>query len=277
MTETEHSTYFQANRANWNDRAAIHARSAMYDLGAYERDPAHLSDVVAFDVPRLGDLSGLAAVHLQCHIGTDTLSLARLGATVSGVDQSDASLAVARNLFAACHTDGHFVEANVYDAPAALGAQYDLVFTGVGALNWLPDIKRWARVVSTLLKPGGRLFLREGHPMLWSLADTTDGTLQVAYPYFEVETPLVWDDGITYTGDDDRIANARCYEWNHGLSEIISALLSEGLTLELFEEHDSCDWEALPHMVKEHGRYWLPEHQRSLVPLMYTLIMRQRD
>ena len=272
----DHDEYFAANRANWNDRAAVHARSSMYDLNAYESDPSHLSDVVSFDVPRLGDLTGLEAVHLQCHIGTDTLSLARLGATVTGVDQSDASLAVARQLFEACSTDGRFIEANVYDAQAALGQRFDLVFTGVGALNWLPDIERWAAVVAGLLEPGGRLFLREGHPMLWSLADTSDGSLQVAYPYFELSDPMIWDEGITYTGDDDRIDNARCYEWNHGLSEIITALLKQGLTLELFEEHDSCDWEALPHMIKENGRYWLPEEQRALVPLMYTLVMRRQ-
>ena len=267
-----HDEHFAANRRNWNERAAIHAASSMYDLDAYRDDPGRLSGVVRFDRPRLGELSGLDAVHLQCHVGTDTLSLARLGANVTGLDQSEDSIAIARRLFADTATDGRFEIANVYDAPSVLGRRYDLVYTGVGALNWLPDISRWASVVAALLAPGGRLFLREGHPMLQSLADTTDGTLRVGYPYFETVEPIVLDEPDTYTDGDATIGHTRTYEWNHGLGEVVTALLERGLVLRRLEEHDGLEWQMFPHMTLEDGQYRLPLEQRAMVPMMYTLV-----
>lgn len=138
--------YYDANRRNWNERAGIHARSQMYNRRAYVDDPQHLSSIVRFDQRYLGDLTGLTAVHLQCHIGNDTLSLARLGATVTDLDLSDASIAATRELFANTGTAGRFEIAQVYDAVDVLGERYDLVYTGVGALNW-------ADVVARLLRP----------------------------------------------------------------------------------------------------------------------------
>src|SRR5262245_8102354 len=123
-----------------------------------------------FDVPRLGDITGLRGVHLQCHIGTDTVSLARLGAQMTGLDFSPAALTEARRIAALVGVDVDYVESEVYDAVAALGSeQFDLVYTGVGAIGWLPDIRRWAQTVAALLRPGGRLFIREAHPMMWSI------------------------------------------------------------------------------------------------------------
>lgn len=165
--------YLTINRANWDERAPIHETSPDYDRERFLRDPAAISDVVAFDRPRLGDLTGQRAVHLQCHIGTDTLSLARLGAQVVGLDLSPASLAAARRLAADTGTAIPFVESDVYGAPEALAEHgpFDLVYTGIGAIGWLPSIDRWAQTVAALLRPGGRLFIREGHPVLWSLDD----------------------------------------------------------------------------------------------------------
>src|SRR3954467_11569506 len=175
------------NRAHWDERAPAHAASPDYAVDRFATDPEFLSDVVRFDLPRLGDVAGLEGVHLQCHIGTDTLSLARLRAPTTGPDFSGAALARARVLAERTGADVRFVEAEVYDAVERLGAgAFDLVYTGVGALCWLPDIRRWAGVVARLLRPGGRLFIREGHPTLWSLADVReDGLLVVEDPYFE--------------------------------------------------------------------------------------------
>src|SRR6188508_2757099 len=164
--------YRDVNRANWDDRAAAHAASGDYNVATFASDPGYLSDVVRFDRPLLGDITGLRGVHLQCHIGTDTISLARLGADMTGLDFSPASLAEARRIAGLAGADVRFVEAEVYDAAGALGPErFDLVYTGIGALCWLPDIARWARVVAGLLRPGGRLFIREGHPMLGTLSD----------------------------------------------------------------------------------------------------------
>lgn len=265
--------FYEANRRNWNERAGIHLRSKLYNRRAYVDDAQHMSSIVRFDQPYLGDLTGQDAVHLQCHIGNDTLSLARLGATVTGLDLSEDSIAAARDLFSQTGTNGRFEVARVYDAVDVLGERYDLVYTGVGALNWLPDIDRWADVVAQLLRPGGRLYVREGHPMLWTLNDeVTDGSLRIAYPYFETSEPMVFDETTTYADGDDELANTRTYEWNHGIGEIVTAVLDHGLTLTTLHEHRGLEWQMFPHMVESDEQFWFPDHQADLVPAMYTLI-----
>jgi SAM-dependent methyltransferase len=211
-------------------------------------------------------------VHLQCHIGTDTISLARLGARMTGVDLSPASLAQARRIAAAAGADVTFVEADVYSVPAVLpGGAFDLVFTGIGALCWLPDVGRWARVVAGLLRPGGRLFLREGHPMLWSIDETRDD-LVVHHPYFERPEPMVFDDDGTYVETDVTMEHTVTHEWNHGLGEIVTALLDAGLELTGLEEHDCVPWEALPgKMERDAQGEWRLTERRWRLPLSYTL------
>ncbi|HEY6538058.1 MAG TPA: class I SAM-dependent methyltransferase [Candidatus Dormibacteraeota bacterium] len=240
--------YRSANLANWNERAPAHAQSPDYAIDRFLADPAYLSDVVRFDLPRLGDVKGAHGVHLQCHIGTDTVSLARLGADMTGLDFSPAALLEGRRLTAATGASVAFVEADVYDAVAALGgAQFDLVYTGVGALCWLPDIRRWAGVVADLLVPGGRLFLREGHPMLWSLDyRRSDRLLVLELPYFQRPEPFEDSDPGTYVRTDVAFQHNTCYQWSHGIGEIVSALLEEGLQITGLVEHDSVPWDALP-------------------------------
>ena len=262
------------NQANWDDRAPAHAASPDYAVQRFAEDPAYLSHVVRFDQPRLGDISGLRGVHLQCHIGTDTVSLSRLGARMTGLDFSDASLAQARRTAALAGAAVDFTAGNVYDAPDLLGRQaWDLVYTGVGALNWLPDIRRWAGVVAALLAPGGRLFLREGHPMLWTLQDPRpDGLLVVEYPYFEREQPTVWDEPGTYVKTAVTFTHNVTHEWNHGLGEITSAVLGAGLRLTGLTEHDSVPWEALPgQMARAGGGEWRLADRPWRLPHSYTL------
>jgi SAM-dependent methyltransferase len=176
--------YLDVNRATWDERAPAHAASPDYGVKRFVEDPDFLSDVVRFDLPRLGDVRGLRGVHLQCHIGTDTISLARLGARMTGLDLSPASLEQARLLSEQAGPHVDFVEAELYAAVDVLGAEaFDLVFTGIGALCWLPSVDRWANTVARLLAPGGRLFLREGHPMLWTLEyERPDKLLVAEYP-----------------------------------------------------------------------------------------------
>src|SRR5215472_5660274 len=240
--------YRTVNRASWDERVPAHAASPDYQLERYAADPGFLSEVVRFDLPRLGTVSGLRGVHLQCHIGTDTVSLVRLGASMTGLDFSAPAVEQARRLAQRIGADAKFVQADVYSAAEVLGrGAFDLVFTGIGALCWLPDIRRWAQVVADLLRPGGRLFLREGHPMLFALAEVgADGRLVVRYPYFEREEPLVLDDGGTYVQTGVVFQHTITHEWNHGLGEIITALLDAGLLITALTEHDSVPWEALP-------------------------------
>lgn len=267
------------NRASWDERAPAHAASPDYGVERFVADPEHLSEVVRFDLPRLGDVSGLRGVHLQCHIGADTVSLHRLGARMTGLDFSGAALVQARRLAERTGAAVDFVQADVYDAVQALGeAEFDLVYTGVGALCWLPEIRRWAEVVAALLRPGGRLFLREGHPMLWALADPRpDGLLAVEHPYFERPEPTVWDEPGTYVETDVTFTHTRSYEWNHGLGEVVTALLDAGLDLTMLTEHDSAPWDALPgQTVRDgHGEHRLRDRPWRL-PQTYTLQARKR-
>ena len=270
--------YRLANQRNWDDRAPVHASSELYGLEAFVADPQRLSSVVAFDRDSIADVAGKRLVHLQCHIGTDTLSWARLGATVTGLDFSEVSLDVARDLARRADIDARFVQGELYEAPAVLGGeQFDVVYTGVGALGWLPDIKAWGEVVAQLLAPGGTLLLREGHPMLWALdQERTDDQLVVATPYFETAEPLRWDEKETYSDNPDGMAmeNTVIYDWNHGIGEILTAVLDAGLTIDAFTEHRELEWQAWPlwELDETTGRYALPEHLRDRVPAMYTLV-----
>jgi SAM-dependent methyltransferase len=271
--------YRTINRTNWDERAPAHAASPDYAVDRFLEDPQFLSLVVEFDRPLLGDLKGVRGVHLQCHIGTDTLSLARLGARMSGLDFSPASLQQARALAEATRTEIDFHEADVYDAAEVLGReQFDLVFTGIGALGWLPNIGRWAQVVSALLRPGGRLFIREGHPVLWALGEPRpDGVLSLEYPYFEREEPMVWDEPGTYVATDVEFSSTVTHEWNHGLGEIIGALLEAGMQITGMVEHQSVPWEALPGQMTllANGEWQLTDSPWRL-PHSYTLQATKR-
>jgi SAM-dependent methyltransferase len=269
--------YREVNRALWDERAPAHARSPEYGLDRFAADPEFLSDVVRFDLPRLGDVSNLRGVHLQCHIGTDTLSLNRLGAWMSGLDFSSAAIAVARDLADRVGADIDFHVADVYDAVKVLGSGgFDLVFTGIGALGWLPDIDRWGQLVADLLRSGGRLFLREGHPVLWSLADPRpDGAVVIEYPYFQQAEPAVWEEEGTYVTSDVTFAHTVSHEWNHGLGEIVTALLEAGLEITSLIEHDSVPWNARPGEMVESDGEWRMRDRPERFPCSYTLQARK--
>jgi SAM-dependent methyltransferase len=265
--------YLDMNRASWDERAPAHAASPDYAVERFVADPEFLSEVVRFDLPLLGDVRGARGVHLQCHIGTDTISLARLGADMTGLDFSGAALAEARRISERAQTPVEFVESTVYDALTVLQpGGYDLVFTGIGALCWLPDVARWAGVVAGLLRPGGRLFIREGHPMMWAIDESHTDALVVGYPYFEVPEPIVDDEGGTYVETDVVFTHNDSQCWNHGIGEIITAVMDAGMELTSFVEHESVPWDALPgQMERDERGEWHLVDQPSRLALTYTL------
>lgn len=262
------------NLANWEARVPLHVAPGGYDLAGFD-DPRYLSSVVRYDLPRLGDIANLDVVHLQCHIGTDTVSLARLGPrSVTGLDFSPSAIAAARDLAARTAADAAFVEGDVYDAVATLGTQCcDVVYTGIGAICWLPDIRWWATVVAGLLRTGGRLFMREGHPMLDTLSDTRpDDLLVVRYPYFET-AGIAFTEESTY-GGAGVVAAPQGVSFNHGLGEVFTALTDAGLTVTTLEEHREVPWNALGNAMIEStefdGEYVLAQNPERL-PLTYTI------
>lgn len=264
--------YLAINRANWDERADVHAGSSEYAIDRYLSDPLHLSRVVRFDRPRLGDLDGVVGVHLQCHIGTDTVSLARLGARMTGLDFSENSLRHARTLAERTGTDVRFVQADVYDALTVLEpGSFDLVYTGIGALCWLPDLTRWAEVVASLLRPGGRLFIREMHPMLGTLI-AGDEIIQVEDPYFHQPEPMIFDEGGTYVENDHTFTATITHQWSHALGEIVAAVLNAGMQLTELVEHDSVPWQALKQvMSSDDAGEWRLTDQPERLAASFTL------
>lgn len=270
--------YLSVNRANWDDRVPLHVGSPDYGVQRYLDDPAALSGVVEFDRPRLGDLHGIRGIHLQCHICTDTISLARLGATMTGLDFSAAALIEARSLAERSGARIEFVESDVYSAlDVAPPHSFGLVCTGIGALCWLPRIDQWTEVVDGLLGPGGRLFVRDIHPMAFALNDSGPGPLVVDLPYFETADPIVTSADVSYVTSEATLSATTTHEWNHGLGEIVTALLDRGLAITCLTEHDSLPFEAFPgRMILGTDGEWRFTEHRERVPLSFTLQATRR-
>jgi SAM-dependent methyltransferase len=258
--------WLQLNRENWDGRVRVHAGSDFYDLPGFR---AGASTLRPFEVDEVGEVSGKRLLHLQCHMGQDTLSWARHGAHVTGLDFSDAAVRTARTLAEdiGMADRARFVVSDVYDAPAALdGERFDLVYTGLGALVWLPDLLRWAQVVSSLLNDGGTLYLAEFHPLTELLSE--DGK-SVERDYFQVRAET-YDFPHTYT-DGPPLTETLSVQWQHPLGEVVSALAQAGLRIEFLHEHATTLFRRYPML--EHsgnGEYRFPAgHPR--IPLMYSI------
>lgn len=263
--------WLRRNRENWDDRVRIHADSDFYDLPGFRAGACALR---RFELDELGDISGKRLVHLQCHMGQDTLSWARRGAAhVTGLDFSEAAIRTARGLAADIGLGddrARFVTADVYDAQKALdGERFDVVYTGLGALCWLPDLPRWARVVAGLLHDGGVLYLAEFHPFTDILGD--DGK-SVEVDYFD-EQGTTWDEPHTYT-DGPPLARTVSVQWQHPLGTVVTALAQAGLRIEFLHEHDTTLFQRYPVLERtgpaENPTFRFPPGHPGL-PLMYSI------
>ena len=265
--------YFETNRGNWDERVAIHLRSPFYDVPAFL---AGGSPLKPREIEEVGDVAGKTLLHLQCHFGLDTLAWARLGAGVVGLDFSGEAIREARALAERASIAAEFVEANVYEAVEALsGRRFDIVYTGRGALVWLPDLVRWAQIVAALLEPGGIFYIDEHHP-IGDIFDDEAEELRVRYPYFHAPEPDRWDEPGTYTDPAAATTENVTYQWAHTLGQMVTALAQAGLVIEFLHEFDSLFWKPLPFMVpgEEADTWVLPEHRES-VPLGYSLRARK--
>jgi 2-polyprenyl-3-methyl-5-hydroxy-6-metoxy-1,4-benzoquinol methylase len=201
----------EVNRPGWDERAAIHLRDAsgFYNVAGFR---AGADTLLPIEAAEIGDVAGLRIAHLQCHIGLDSLSLARRGGEVVGLDFSSVAIMAARALSLETGLQASFVQANVYDAREALTGLFDLVYVTWGAINWLPDLARWGRVVGSLLKPGGRLYMADTHPFAFCLAETRQG-FRVYDAWRSLPgRPIVYDTEVTYTGDTTLLTHRRYYE-----------------------------------------------------------------
>ncbi len=260
-----------ANLANWNDRVAAHLASPGYDVEGFVADPARIGKAVALDREELGDVSGLSLLHLQCHIGLDTLSWARLGARVTGLDFSPQAIDAAREISRRARTPAEFVLADVYEAPDMLKETYDIVFASEGVLCWLPDVAAWARVLSHLTRPGGTAYIRDGHPISHALDhDRPDGRLELVGSYFEGPAHR-YDEPGTYVESDVHIEHTVNFEWNHGLGEIVNGFIQAGFRIESLREYAVSAYQALPGMVKDQDGWWRLPPQSGQAPSMFSI------
>jgi SAM-dependent methyltransferase len=267
-----------ANRANWDERVAIHLNAPCYQLESLRAGRGRLNPIEEAEIP---PLEGLRVLHLQCHFGRDSLILASRGATVVGLDFSTPAIATARELAAelGLAERARFVEADLYDAPNAIPepAAFDLVFVTWGAINWLPDIRRWAEIVAHFLKPGGALYLAEGHPAALVLDDTArrEGAMPGWFaPYFSHQA-LVIDNPSDYADATARLSHTRTYEWLHPLGAIVTALIDAGLSLRWLHEHDAVPWRMFELLVQgAEGMYRWPE--QPWLPLAFSLRAERR-
>jgi SAM-dependent methyltransferase len=260
--------WLQTNRALWDERVAIHVDSEYYDVDTFL---AGGSTLRPFELAEVGEVDGLTLVHPQCHFGLDTLSWARRGAHVTGLDFSHPAVLAARDLARRAGLRAEFVEANVYDAVRALGQRrFDIVYTGIGAIVWLPDIDRWASTMAELLVPGGCLYLAEFHPITEVFGEQD---LTVTESYFDREAKL-YDEPGTYADPSADTINTRSVEWQHGIGEVVSALAGAGLGIEFLHEHEFTLTPRWPFLRRgDDHTYRMPPDVAAL-PLMYSLRAR---
>lgn len=256
--------YLKGNRDLWNELTPIHARSAFYDVEGFKKGRNALESI---ELEEVGDVSGKSLLHLQCHFGMDTLSWARLGARVTGVDFSDESVGLARSFSEELGIRAEFICSDIYELPQVLHKKFDIVFTG-RAPCWLPDLTGWARVISQFVKRGGMFYIVEGHPSMMVYDDSNPAELRVRYSYFHKLEPSSFEPEADYA-DKKVVVNHPSYEWWHGLGDIINALIGAGLRIDFLHEFPYIAYKQFPFMEEFKPGHWrLPGDP---IPLTFSI------
>jgi ubiquinone/menaquinone biosynthesis C-methylase UbiE len=261
--------YMEANRKHWDEAVAHHVASGFYDVDEFRQNPDRLKPV---ELEELGDVRGKTLLHLQCHFGIDTISWARQGAIVTGADFSANAVEQARELAAEIGVEARFVESNIYELPQNLEGQFDIVFTSYGVLSWLPDLKRWAEVAASFVKPGGTFYIVEFHPTAWIFDDSPGvDDLYVKYPMFSSE-PVTSDNDGTYASKPGTVMeNRRTYDFPFSVGEVVSNLIDAGLRIEHLHEFPFSTYQFLPFTERRaDGKVYLTKHDGS-IPLLFSI------
>lgn len=261
MQEYQH--YFDENKHLWNQRTVVHKDSSFYDLNSFLQGKSSLNEI---ELKELGNIEGKKILHLQCHFGMDSLSLARMGAEVTGIDLSDVAIAEAKKLNDQLSLDAKFICCNVYDLKNHLDEQFDIVFTSYGVIGWLPDLTKWAEIISHYLKPGGFFYIAEFHPVVWMLDEDFK---EVKYYYHNQET-IIMDSQGTYA-DPNADIQSKEYSWNHSISEVLNALLSQKLHLEFFNEYSYSPYPCFNNIVQGSDGNWRVKGMEDKIPMVYSL------
>lgn len=258
-----YQSYFDANKEGWNKRTAIHKDSSFYNLEGFKKGTTALNKI---ELEELGDVNGKSLLHLQCHFGMDTLSWARLGATVTGVDISNEAVKLAKELSAEINVPANFVCCNVYDTSSYIQEKFDIVFTSYGTIGWLPDLTPWAKMIFERLKPGGFFYIADFHPTLWMLDDNME---KLHYSYFN-DAVIVTEQKGTYANRDADIAYKE-YGWNHSFAEIFSALIGAGLQIEFLHEFPFSPYNCFANVEQGIDGMWRLKNMDNKFPMMYSI------
>jgi 2-polyprenyl-3-methyl-5-hydroxy-6-metoxy-1,4-benzoquinol methylase len=257
--------YLDHNRVLWNTWTAGHVGSEFYDVASFLQGRNSLTEI---ELDFLGDVQGKRVLHLQCHFGQDSISMSRLGAEVTGIDLSDRAIEEATKLAEQAGSTARFIQCDVYSLPSLLNEQFDVVFTSFGTIGWLPDIDRWASVVKHFIKPGGRFVFAEFHPVVWMFDKGMD---KIIYRYFN-DAVIVEEENGSYASVQD--GTLKSVTWNHGLAEVVNALLKQGLELRRMEEYDFSPHNCFPNTIEVGPRQFRIAHLDKLIPMTYALEAR---
>lgn len=263
------NNYIELNRKLWNDKVTFHLQSEFYNMPGFLAGKSSLSEI---EVSYFGDLSRKKVLHLQCHFGQDSISLSRLGAEVTGVDLSDKSIEAARDIASQMQTDTKFICCDIYDLPNHLDEKFDMVFTSYGTIGWLPDLDKWAKVVSHFLKPGGQFIFVEFHPIVW-MFDCDFKT--ISYNYFNTEA-IVEETTGTYADRSAPITNQNV-SWNHPTSEVLNSLLKNGLRIDRFDEFDFSPYNCFNDMIQTEPKRFRIKSLSNKIPMVFSIIATKEN
>jgi SAM-dependent methyltransferase len=259
----DNTNYFEVNKATWNRKVGVNAESEMYKMEAFK---AGETSLMSYELKALSDVNGKSLLHLQCHFGQDTLSWSRMGAQAIGVDLSNEAVKLAKQLNDDLNLDAKFVCCNVLDTSKYVSEMFDIVYTSYGVIGWLPDLKPWAKMIAERLKVGGTFHIVEFHPSLW-MFDYVDGGFKMTYHYNRKGVIYGEYEG-TYANQASKMVT-REYTWNHGLSEVVNALIEAGLQIEYLNEYDESPYDVFPDLIKsDNGMYKMKD---QLFPMIFEL------
>lgn len=257
------NNYININKQTWNEKTDVHIASDFYENENFLNGASTLNSV---ELELLGSVSNKKILHLQCHFGQDSMSLSRLGAKVTGIDLSNKAIDKAREFNKKLDLDATFICSDVYYTPNNLDEKFDIVFTSYGTIGWLPDLNKWANVISNFLKPKGRLVMVDFHPVVWMFDDDFK---EVFYSYFNVE-PIIEDETGTYADKSSEI-KAKTVSWNHPISEILNSLIESGLEINSFSEHDYSPYNCFNATEEFEPNKFRIKHFGNKIPMLYAI------
>ena len=264
--------YFDANKELWDEFARLHyeTESEEYSVKSFLEGNTTLK---SYELKEMGNVKGKSLLHLQCHFGLDTLSWAREGAIVTGIDISREGIRLAKLLAAQAKLEANFIESNLYNLPKILSEKFDIVYTSIGVLCWLNDLKEWGKIIANFLKTGGYFYLAEIHPFSLVFDNETKDIkdLQIFYNYFYDPKPMEFIADGSYASVGIKIEPKKEYEWTHSMSDIINSLIDAGLRIEFLNEYPFTVWRQFSFAKRDPDGFYRLKNQKAEIPLLFTL------